>query len=203
MRSLWLLLLIGCEPMSEPGALFSAVEMDEPVSAEPEQAEPDLSFDFPELEVISSEDLQSGNIGGEDDQDPEPEPGAEPEAEPEPEPEPGAEPEAEPEPEPEPEPVDEAPAEASAAVSAASVAAPASAVSGWPIRLVKTLPETNPPRAILGLPSGEELVVSPGSMVPAHGLVVIAIGPNSAQIAQVTPQGDHAAISPVTLQTMY
>ena len=189
MRSLWLLLLIGCEPMSEPGALFSAVEMDEPVSAEPEQAEPDLSFDFPELEVISSEDLQSGNIGGEDDQDPEPEPGAEPEAEPEPEPEP--------------EPVDEAPAEASAAVSAASVAAPASAVSGWPIRLVKTLPETNPPRAILGLPSGEELVVSPGSMVPAHGLVVIAIGPNSAQIAQVTPQGDHAAISPVTLQTMY
>jgi hypothetical protein len=68
---------------------------------------------------------------------------------------------------------------------------------------VKTLPETNPPRAILGLPNGEELVVSPGSMVPAHGLVVIAIGPNSAQIAQVTPQGDHAAVSPVTLQTMY
>jgi hypothetical protein len=33
--------------------------------------------------------------------------------------------------------------------------------------------------------------------------VVIAIGPNSAQIAQVTPQGDHAAVSPVTLQTMY
>ena len=79
----------------------------------------------------------------------------------------------------------------------------ASAVSGWPVRLVKTLPETNPPRAILGLPNGEELVVSPGSMVPAHGLVVIAIGPNSAQIAKVTPQGDHAAVSPVTLQTMY
>jgi hypothetical protein len=206
MRSLWLLLLIGCEPMSEPGALFTAAEMDEPVSVEPEQAEPELSFDFPELEVISSDDLQSGNFGG----DSEPEPVAAEEA---PEPEPvAAEEDTEPEPvaaeeAPEPE-LDSAPAEEAAVESSASdgvalLAPPASAVSGWPVRLVKTLPETNPPRAILGLPNGEELVVSPGSMVPDHGLVVIAIGPNSAQIAQVTPQGDHAAVSPVTLQTMY
>ena len=76
-------------------------------------------------------------------------------------------------------------------------------VSSWPVRLVKTLPETNPPRAILGLPSGEELVVSPGTMLPEHGLVVIAIGPNSAQLAQITAQGDHAAVSPLTLQAMY
>ena len=202
MRSLWLLLLIGCEPMSEPGDLFSAAHVAELASAEPEQAESEPSFDFPELEVISSEDLQSGNFGAED----------EPADKPEPEPTATDAPEAvaavadEPEPEPaaadEPEPAVEA-AVVSAPASAASAVAPAHSVSGWPVRLVKTLPETNPPRAILGLPSGEELVVSPGSMIPDHGLVVIAIGPNSAQIAQVTPQGDHAAISPVTLQTMY
>ena len=200
MRSLWLLLLIGCEPMSEPGDLFSAAHVAQSVSAETEQAETAPSFDFPELEVISSEELQSGNFGDED--EPETEPVAE--AEPETEPVVEAEPEAEPVVEAEPEAAIEAAAPAVGAPDIAStVAAPAHAVSGWPVRLVKTLPETNPPRAILGLPSGEELVVSPGSMVPEHGLVVIAIGPNSAQIAQVTPQGDHAAISPVTLQTMY
>ena len=38
--------------------------------------------------------------------------------------------------------------------------------TGWPVRLVQTLPDTQPPRAILGLPDGRELVVSPGTLIP-------------------------------------
>ena len=71
------------------------------------------------------------------------------------------------------------------------------------VRLVRTLPDTQPPRAILGLPDGTEIVVSPGSMVPAHGLVVVAIGRQSAQLARVTALGDHASVDSVTLTSMY
>jgi hypothetical protein len=86
---------------------------------------------------------------------------------------------------------------------AASVNIAAPAASGWPVRLVRTLPDTQPPRAILGLPDGTEIVVSPGSMVPAHGLVVVAIGRQSAQLARVTALGDHASVDSVTLTSMY
>ena len=199
MRSLWLLLLTGCEKMDDAGKLFSAVQVDTPSEAsEPDGAESESTFDFPELEVISSGDLQSGNIGGSED------PAVEVEAEDPvveiPEQEPAAVITTS-------EPITVAqPTEELAIASTfppASTHAPRAAAIAWPIRLVKTLPETNPPRAILGLPSGEELVVSPGTMVPEHGLVVIAIGPNSAQLAQITPQGDHAAVSALTLHTMY
>ncbi len=197
MRSLWLLLLTGCEKMDDPGPLFSAVAVEKPATSSVKAPEPDSDFDFPEPIVISSDDLQAGRLG--DAADPvvtEPvvtEPVV-------------TEPVAEVEPvvveTTEPITVSMAPEVASVPPAPAPPAPIASAMS-WPVRLVKTLPETNPPRAILGLPDGRELVVSPGTMVPEHGLVVIAIGPNSAQIAQITPQGDFAAVSPLTLQTMY
>jgi hypothetical protein len=73
----------------------------------------------------------------------------------------------------------------------------------WPVRLVTTVPNASPPRAILGLPNGKEIVVNPGSMVPDLGLVVVAISPNSAEIARIAPAGDHATIESMTLRAQY
>ena len=73
----------------------------------------------------------------------------------------------------------------------------------WPVRLVTTVPNATPPRAILGLPDGREVVVNPGSMVPDMGLVVVAIAPNSAEVARIAPAGDHATIETMTLRAQY
>jgi len=73
----------------------------------------------------------------------------------------------------------------------------------WPVRLVTTVPNASPPRAILGLPDGREIVVNPGSMVPEMGLVVVAIAPGAAELARIAPAGDHATIESMTLQAQY
>ncbi|MBK7756302.1 MAG: hypothetical protein IPI35_07820 [Deltaproteobacteria bacterium] len=73
----------------------------------------------------------------------------------------------------------------------------------WAVRLLMTLPQAQPPRAALGLPSGEERIVSPGSMLPDLGLIVIAVGADSVQLARVTPAGDHAVVEPLTLTAQY
>ena len=73
----------------------------------------------------------------------------------------------------------------------------------WPVRLVTTVPNASPPRAILGLPDGREIVVNPGSMVPDFGLVVVAISPGAAELAKIAPAGDHATIESVTLRAQY
>ena len=73
----------------------------------------------------------------------------------------------------------------------------------WPVRLVTTIPNASPPRAILGLPDGKEVVVNPGSMVPDLGLVVVAISPGSAELAKIAPAGDHATIESITLRAQY
>ncbi len=80
---------------------------------------------------------------------------------------------------------------------------PAQGAMAWPVRLVTTVPNASPPRAILGLPDGREVVVNPGSMVPDFGIVVVAISPNSADLAKVAPAGDHATIESVTLTAQY
>ena len=92
---------------------------------------------------------------------------------------------------------------------AAAPAVPASSGWGdvigkaWPVRLVTPVPNATPPRAILGLPDGREVVVNPGSMVPDMGLVVVAIAPNSAELARIAPAGDHATIETMTLRAQY
>jgi hypothetical protein len=80
---------------------------------------------------------------------------------------------------------------------------PKQVADAWPVRLVTTVPNASPPRAILGLPDGREVVVNPGSMVPDLGLVVVAISPNSAEIAKILPAGDHATIESMTLTAQY
>lgn len=73
----------------------------------------------------------------------------------------------------------------------------------WPVRLVKTVPESQPPRAILGMPDGREVVVTPGALLPDQGLVVLAIGRTTVDVARVTPAGDHAAVTSLTLTSQY
>ena len=73
----------------------------------------------------------------------------------------------------------------------------------WPVRLVATLPAAQPPRAILGLPSGEERVVAPGSILPEQGLVVLAVTRDRVQLAKITPAGDHATIDAIELTAQY
>lgn len=99
------------------------------------------------------------------------------------------------------------------ALAGAPAAAPASAPAPtpvglppqtrWPVRLVSTLPQAQPPRAILGLPSGQEVVVSPGSMLADQGIVVVAVTATGVELAQIEPAGDHAAITPITLTPQY
>jgi hypothetical protein len=88
-------------------------------------------------------------------------------------------------------------------MSSAPPVADPTQVGGWPVRLVKTIPDAQPPRAVLGLPNGKEIVVTPGTMIPEEGLVVVAVGPNRVQLSQVKSQGDHASITSFTLDAMY
>lgn len=71
------------------------------------------------------------------------------------------------------------------------------------VRVVATLLELTPPRAVLGLPNGDELVVRPGTMLEPHGLVVLAIGRDAVQIAKITPQGFHASVTTETIRALY
>ncbi len=199
MRNLWLLGLTGCVQMDDPGELLKAAAVEQAEAPEVEAE----GFVFPELQVISSEELQAGA----DIVDAQPASAVEDAA-----------------------PADTAPADTAPAdtaldagagpgeVAAAPLtdaappsaeapvqtsSAPAAFSVAWPMRLVKTLPNTNPPRAILGLPDGQERVVSPGTMLPEHGLVVMSIGPDSMQVAKITAQGDHAAVQSISMSAQY
>jgi hypothetical protein len=71
------------------------------------------------------------------------------------------------------------------------------------VRLVATLEGTSPPRAVLGLSSGQERVVQAGDMLPEAGVVVLAVGRDLVQIAQIQRRGDHASIEPVFLRSLF
>ena len=56
---------------------------------------------------------------------------------------------------------------------------------GWPLQLAAVLGDMTPPRAILRLPSGEERVVTAGSMLPDQGIVVMSVGENAVNVARI------------------
>jgi hypothetical protein len=95
----------------------------------------------------------------------------------------------------------------SAAASPSAPAAPPAvglpSATSWPVRLVSTLPQAQPPRAILGLPDGREQVVSPGAILPEQGLVVMSVTADRVQLAQVRPAGDHATIETIEIGAQY
>lgn len=180
MRTLLIpLVLAGCESIDPSGNPFSPVEVSAPAAtaAAPVEAPTDPRFDIEEFE-LSSEELHAEAVAA---RRGEASPAAAGVAK-----EPTPAPEATPEPPPE----------------VAAQPAPAPMLAGWPIRLVRTLPDTQPPRAILGLPDGTEIVVHPGSMVPEQGLVVIAVGREQVDLAKITAMGDYASVAPLTLSSL-
>ena len=56
------------------------------------------------------------------------------------------------------------------------------------------IPQASPPRAILSLPGGKEIVVKPGEMVPSAGLVVLAIEADKVEISWFETQGNRATV---------
>jgi len=86
---------------------------------------------------------------------------------------------------------------------AAAVALTAKDSSEWPVRLVRTHLDEQPPSAILALPDGRRVVVSAGDMVPERGLVVMAIGRDRVHLAAVSTRGDHATVVPMELTSQY
>lgn len=90
--------------------------------------------------------------------------------------------------------------EAAVALPSAEVAPPG---VRFPVRLLSTLPQAQPPRAVLGLPDGKEVVVSPGSILADDGLVVMAVMSGRVQLARIRPAGDHAVIESVELSAQY
>ncbi|HCH63448.1 MAG: hypothetical protein CL927_13230 [Deltaproteobacteria bacterium] len=90
-----------------------------------------------------------------------------------------------------------------AQASAQAVAMSTAATTEWPIRLVRTHLDEQPPSAILALPDGRRIVVSPGDMVPERGLVVMGIGRERVQLAAIRSNGDHATVAPMELSAQY
>jgi hypothetical protein len=70
------------------------------------------------------------------------------------------------------------------------------------VRVLGVLLDLNPPRAVLGLPDGREQVVTAGAMLPAEGVVVLAIGRDAVQIARITPQGFYARVETDTVMSL-
>ena len=193
------LLLVACQSMDPSWALFTPVAAEcgpegEVVAEEAVVVDP--MFEEMRRRAACADDPLNCDP---DDLDPEPdaevaEVEPDPEAESDPtEPEPT---EAEAEPEPEPEVAEATPGALPDPIGMATQ-------PNWGVRLLKTLPTAQPPRAALGLSDGTELVVSPGSMIPEAGLVIVSVGDGVAQVATVEAAGDHAQIEMLTLHAQY
>lgn len=75
-------------------------------------------------------------------------------------------------------------------------------VGVWPLRVVKTEANLNPPRAILGLPNGEEIVIRAGMQLPEENIIVMSIGSKAVVLARIHPEGDHARVEHLTLPSL-
>jgi hypothetical protein len=80
---------------------------------------------------------------------------------------------------------------------------PGETAGRWSVRLLRILPDVAPPRALLGLPSGREIVVSPGTMIPEHDLVVMAIGAHAIQVDRIVADGDRTRIETEILHPLH
>jgi hypothetical protein len=75
--------------------------------------------------------------------------------------------------------------------------------STWGVRLLSTMNSTLPPRAVIGLPDGSEQVVQPGTMLAEHGLIIMAVGQNIIEVAQVVPDGVQARVETRTITALF
>ena len=72
----------------------------------------------------------------------------------------------------------------------------------WGLRVLSTLSETTPPRAMVVLPDGSEEVVRPGSMLPHAGVVVLSIAKDVVEISEIESQGMYASIRTRSIQAL-
>lgn len=78
-----------------------------------------------------------------------------------------------------------------------------SLTAGFGVRIIATLPQVQPPRAVVSLADGTEHVVRAGTLLPSADLVVLAIGADAVQVAEVRAGGDQAAIETRILPALY
>jgi hypothetical protein len=71
------------------------------------------------------------------------------------------------------------------------------------VRVIAVLADVQPPRAVLGMPDGRELVVSPGMLLAEDALVVLAIGRDAVQVAHVIPSGFSAKVEVETVRALF
>jgi len=76
---------------------------------------------------------------------------------------------------------------------------PAFSWKEWPIQVLKVMPEFQPPRALVGLPNGEDIVVSAGKMLPEFGLVVMSVGQHDVHFVKISAMGNRAKVQPIRL----
>lgn len=79
----------------------------------------------------------------------------------------------------------------------------AAPVGGWGLRLISTLPGTQPPRAVIALPDGKEIVVEPGTFLTEQRMVIVSIERDSVQVTKFTPDGNRAKSATETLVPQY
>lgn len=175
---MWIAWLLACESTAPSGHVFSPVEADRAPLAAAAPADPELSFPTTPPLTLSSEQLAKGTVAPATAAAVDPDKLA------------GAE-----------EPMASATASAPAPAAPPAVGVPAAAQ--FPVRLLSTLPQAQPPRAILGLPSGQEAVVTPGSILGEQGLVVMSVTAGKVQLAKISPAGDHALIESIELSAQY
>jgi len=189
--------LVACKPLPNPGDPLQPVRVTsaagEPVAEPAEVTGPQGDFDF------EGQDRPDGELGGTVDSEMSDEDLLELQARAN-----GLDPSELSKPGPEPEP------------TAVPIAAPLAPVAipewdptqplpsgSWGVRLLATLHDVQPPRAVIGLPDGEEIVVQPGTFIEAHRLVVIAVGRDVIQLSKVTPQGFYAKVETQTIQSLF
>ncbi|MEZ4321559.1 MAG: hypothetical protein R3F61_29065 [Myxococcota bacterium] len=203
MRLLPLFVLMACEPMPPTGNPLAPVPAARPAASGPKTGTP---APVPSTEAPKPSGTGSGfdfdEDAGSDDGSTDAEPldaatllalsqGKQP-----PRPAPTAAPVPAPAPEPVSVPVMAAPA--------MPVWDPAAAVpADWGVRLVSTLVELQPPRAVLGLSDGSEVVVQPGTFLPDQRLVVMAVGRNAVQVSRVIPDGYQARVETHTISSLF
>ena len=78
---------------------------------------------------------------------------------------------------------------------------PARIQDGWSPTLVSTIPSIPVPKAVITLPSGKDIVVQPGDILREEGVVIMSVGQDSVEIAIVSNAGGTAAIQNLTLHS--
>lgn len=72
-------------------------------------------------------------------------------------------------------------------------------LQNWPITVIDTSYELNPPRALIALPSGEEVSVQAGQMLPQYNLVVMSIGKKAVDFVRISQIGSQTKVEPLQI----